>query len=249
MNVLARLWDRVSGSQPLPPAWLIGLTGLVALAVVLNTGSWRLAGKVITIAHEGGHALVSLLSGRRLDGIRLHADSSGVTYSRGRRNGPGLVLTAAAGYVTPSLLGAGAAGLLASRHLTAMLWLALVLLAATFLAVRNLFGAVAVLVTAGAVFAVSYYATAVVQAGFAYLAAWFLLFGGVRPVVELARGRSPALGAGLRRRPARPADRRPGGPVGHDVRAGGAGRPGRRRRPVPPPAWTPACPPDPGLPA
>ena len=27
------------------------------------------------------------------------------------------------------------------------------------------------------------------QAGFAYLAAWFLLFGGVRPVVELARGR------------------------------------------------------------
>ena len=188
MNVLARLWDRVSGSQPLPPAWVIGLTGLVALVVVLNTGSWRLTGKVITIAHEGGHALESVLSGRRLDGIRLHSDSSGVTYSRGRRHGPGLVLTAAAGYVMPSLLGAGAAWLLAARHLTAMLWLALVLLAATFLAVRNLFGAVAVLVTAGAVFAVSYYATAVVQAGFAYLAAWFLLFCGVRPVVELARG-------------------------------------------------------------
>jgi hypothetical protein len=188
MNVLARLWDRVAGSQPLPPAWVIGLTGLVALVVVLNTGSWRLTGKVITIAHEGGHALVSVLSGRRLDGIRLHSDNSGVTYSRGRRHGPGLVLTAAAGYVMPSLLGAGAAWLLAARHLTAMLWLALVLLAATFLAVRNLFGAVAVLVTAGAVFAVSYYATAVVQAGFAYLAAWFLLFGGVRPVVELARG-------------------------------------------------------------
>jgi hypothetical protein len=28
-----------------------------------------------------------------------------------------------------------------------------------------------------------------VQAGFAYLAAWFLLFGGLRPVAELARGR------------------------------------------------------------
>ena len=156
--------------------------------MVLNTGSWRLAGKVITIAHEGGHALVSVLSGRRLDGIRLHSDSSGVTYSRGRRTGPGLVLTAAAGYVMPSLLGAGAAWLLAERHLTAMLWLALVLLAATFLAIRNLFGALAVLVTAGGVFAVSYYASAAVQAGFAYLAAWFLLFGGLRPVVELARG-------------------------------------------------------------
>src|SRR6202790_2476969 len=123
MNVLARLWERVSGSQPLPPAWVVGLTGLAALIIVLNTGSWRLAGKVITIAHEGGHAVVSLLSGRRLDGIRLHADSSGVTYSRGKRTGPGLVLTAAAGYIMPSLLGAGAAALLAQRHLTAMVWL------------------------------------------------------------------------------------------------------------------------------
>jgi len=190
LNVLARLWDRVSGSQSLPPAWVIGLTGLLAIGVVLDSRSWRLAGKVITIAHEGGHALVSVLSGRRLDGIRLHSDSSGVTYSRGRRTGPGLVLTAAAGYVMPSLLGAGAAWLLTARHLTAMLWLALVLLAATFLAVRNLFGAMAVLVTAGGVLAVSYYATAAVQAGFAYLAAWFLLFGGVRPVIELARGSS-----------------------------------------------------------
>ena len=63
------------------------------------------------------------------------------------------------------------------------------LLAAPFLAIRNAFGALAGLVTAGGVFAVSYYAPAAVQAGFAYLAAWFLLFGGLRPVVELARGR------------------------------------------------------------
>jgi len=196
MNVLIRVWDRAAGSQPLPPAWVVGLTGLAALVVVLNTGSWRLAGKVITIAHEGGHALVSLLSGRKLDGIRLHSDSSGVTYSRGRPTGPGLVLTAAAGYVMPSLLGAGAAALLAERHLTAMLWLALVLLAATFLAIRNVFGAVAVLATAAAVFVVSYYAPAAVQAGFAYLAVWFLLFGGVRPVLELARSEYRGRGRG-----------------------------------------------------
>ena len=189
MSVLDRLWERVSGIQPLPPAWVVGLTALVALVIVVNTGAWRLAGKVITIAHEGGHALVSVLSGRRLDGIRLHTDSSGVTYSRGKRSGPGLVLTAAAGYVMPSLLGAGAAWLLADQHLTAMLWLALVLLAATFLAIRNVFGAVAVLATAAAVFVVSYYAPAAVQAGFAYLAVWFLLFGGIRPVFELARSR------------------------------------------------------------
>ena len=189
MTVLDRLAERVSGSQPLPPAWVVAATGLAALVIVVNAASWRLAGKVITIAHEGGHALVSVLSGRRLQGIRLHADSSGVTYSRGKRNGPGLVLTAAAGYVTPSLLGAGAAWLLAERHLTAMLWLALALLAATFLVVRNVFGALAVLAAAGGVFAVSYFASAAVQAGFAYLVVWFLLLGGLRPVLELPRRR------------------------------------------------------------
>jgi Peptidase M50B-like len=185
MNVL----ERLAATQPAPPAWVVGVTALAALLIVLNRDLWRLAGKVITIAHEGGHALVSVLSGRRLDGIRLHADSSGVTYSRGKRTGPGLVLTAAAGYITPSLLGAGAAWLLASRHLTAMLWLAVLLLAATLLAIRNVFGAVAVLATAGGVVAVSWFASAAVQAGFGYLAAWFLLFGGMRPVLELTRRR------------------------------------------------------------
>jgi hypothetical protein len=189
MNVLTRLWDHIYAAQPAPPPWVVGVTALAALLLVLNTRSWRLAGKVITIAHEGGHALVSVLSGRRLEGIRLHADSSGVTYSRGKRRGPGLVLTAAAGYLTPPLLGAGAAALLAARHPAALLWLALVLLAATFLAVRNAFGALAVLVTAAGVFAVSYYASAAVQAGFAYLAAWFLLLGGMRPALELTRRR------------------------------------------------------------
>ena len=190
MSVLQRLWERISSAQPAPPAWVVAVTGLAALLLVLNTRSWRLAGQVITIAHEGGHALVSVLSGRRLEGIRLHADSSGVTYSRGKRYGPGLVLTAAAGYLTPSLLGAGAAALLAARHQTALLWLALILLAATFLAIRNAFGALAVLVTAAGVFAVSYLAPAAVQAGFAYLAAWFLLLGGMRPALELTHQRS-----------------------------------------------------------
>src|SRR5215467_2562897 len=182
------LWDRVGGTQPVPPLWVIAMSAAIALLIVLDARTWHLARNSITIAHEGGHALASVLSGRRLDGIRLHSDSSGVTYSRGKRTGPGLVLTAAAGYVMPSLLGAAAAWLLAERHLTAMLWLALVLLAATFLAIRNLFGGAAVLATAGGVFAVSYYASPAVQAGFGYLAVWFLLFGGLRPVVELARG-------------------------------------------------------------
>jgi peptidase M50B-like protein len=190
MSVVGELWDRVTGTQPVPSVWIIAISGVVALAIVLNNSAWHVARNAITIAHEGGHALVSVLTGRRLEGIRLHSDTSGVTYSRGRGNGPGIMLTTAAGYITPPLLGALAAWLLAAHHVTAELWLLLALLAATFLAIRNVYGALAVLVTAAAVCAVSLLTSAAVQAVFSYGTAWFLLLGGVRPVVELHRERS-----------------------------------------------------------
>ena len=109
LTVLQHLWDRVTGTQPAPPDWVVAVSGAVALIVVLNGWFWHLTRNAITIAHEGGHALVSLLAGRRLQGIRLHSDTSGETRSRGRPDGPGLVLTTMAGYLTPPLLGAGAA--------------------------------------------------------------------------------------------------------------------------------------------
>jgi Peptidase M50B-like len=189
---MAVFWERLAGTQPVPPAWVIAASGAVALLVVLNSEAWRLARNVITIAHEGGHALVSLLSGRRLEGIRLHSDTSGETVTRGRLTGPGVVLTALAGYLTPPLLGLGTAWLLAAHHVTATLWLLLALLAATFLAIRNAFGVLAVLATAAAVCAVSWFASATVQAVFGYGVAWFLLLGGVRPIVELQRSRARA---------------------------------------------------------
>ena len=206
LTVLQHLWDRVTGTQPAPPDWVVAVSGAVALIVVVNGWFWHLTRNAITIAHEGGHALVSLLAGRRLQGIRLHSDTSGETRSRGRPDGPGLVLTTMAGYLTPPLLGAGAACLLAVHHVVLLLWLMLALLAATLLAIRNAYGALAVLATAAGVVAVTWLATAKVQAGFGYAAAWFLLLGGVRPVVELQRSRRRA-----RRHRARPA--RPGAVV------------------------------------
>lgn len=190
MSVLSELWDRVTGTQPAPAVWIIAAAGVAALLIVATNRTWHLARNAITIAHEGGHALVSMLTGRRLEGIRLHADTSGVTYSRGRGTGIGITLTTAAGYVAPPLLGALAAWLLAAHHVTAMLWLLLALLAATFLAIRNLYGAFAVLVTAAAVCVVSLLAAAEVQAVFGYATAWFLLLGGTRPIIELQRERS-----------------------------------------------------------
>lgn len=187
--MLTDLWHRAFYAQPQPPRLLVVLTAVVALAVIVPRRPWRLARNVITIAHEGGHALIALLSGRRLQSIRLHSDTSGLTVSKGRASGPGMVATLAAGYVTPSLLGLAGAALLAVGRIRIMLWLALVLLVAMLVMIRNLYGVLSVLVTGAAVFLVSWYGSAHVQAAFAYLGVWFLLLGGVRPVFEVQRQR------------------------------------------------------------
>jgi peptidase M50B-like protein len=185
-----QLLDRLTGTQATPSWWLVILTGLAALALVMYSPAWRVARNVVTIAHEGGHALVALLTGRKLDGIRLHSDTSGVTVSRGKPQGPGMVFTAMAGYLTPPLLGLGFAALLSDGRITLMLWAALVLLICLLIKIRNAFGAVSVLATGAAFFVVSWFGTDSVQAGFAYFGAWFLLLAGARPVVELQRLRS-----------------------------------------------------------
>ncbi|MEP7026024.1 MAG: M50 family metallopeptidase, partial [Actinomycetota bacterium] len=182
------LWHHAFAAQPLPPLWLVLGSGLLALAVV-GSRLWPVARIVVTIVHEGGHALVALAAGRRLAGVRLYRDTAGVTVSAGKPDGPGIVFTTAAGYPAPSLLGLGAAALLTAGHLTAMLLLSLVLLAGLAIAIRNAYGMLAVLVTAAAVAVVCLYASAEIQAGFGYAMAWFLLLGGVRPVIELQRDR------------------------------------------------------------
>lgn len=172
-----------------PSASLVLATGLGALAAVVLDAVWRWSRSVVTIVHEAGHALVALLTGRRLDGIRLHADTSGLTLSSGRPKGPGMVLTAAAGYPSPSLVGLAGVALLAADQVTIMLWTGTAMLALMLIMIRNVYGALLLLVVGGAVVYVSLEATGEVQAGFAYAMTWFLLLGAVRPVVELWRQR------------------------------------------------------------
>jgi hypothetical protein len=183
------LWDRVTGTQPDPELWLVLGTAVVALLLVGPWSIWRLTRNTVTIAHEGGHGLVALLTGRKLEGIRLHSDTSGLTVSRGKPTGFGMVLTAASGYIAPSLLGLGGAALLAAGHITALLWGATALLLLMLVMIRNLYGMLTVVLTGALFFLVSWLTEPEVQAGFAYVVVWFLLFGGIRPVFELQRKR------------------------------------------------------------
>lgn len=182
---LASLWDEIAGTQPDPDTWVVLATAVAALAAVLPPGVWRLSRNAVTIAHEGGHGLVALLTGRTLTGIRLHSDTSGLTVSRGKPTGLGMILTAAAGYTAPPLLGLGGAALLGGGRITLLLWLATALLVAMLVMIRNAYGALTVVLAGGTFVAVSWLAGPQVQAAFAYAVVWFLLLGGVRPAFEL----------------------------------------------------------------
>jgi len=162
---------------------------VAALLAVAVDGLWRWSRNLVTIVHEAGHAVTAVLTGRRLTGIRLHSDTSGLTLSTGRPSGPGMVATAAAGYLAPSLAGLIGVVLLAFDQVTVMLWAATGLLLAMLVMVRNAYGALSLVLTGAIVVAVSLLAGADVQAGFAYAVTWFLLLAAVRPVGELWRER------------------------------------------------------------
>jgi len=194
---MSEFWDRVTATQPLPAPAAVVATAVVAAALVLTPGVWPVARHVVTVAHEAGHAVVAVLTGRRLTGIRLHSDTSGLTLSRGRPGGPGMVLMLLAGYPGPAVLGLAAAALLAGGHAVALLWALLVVLAAMLLSVRNLFGLWVLLVFGAGVAAVTWWAAPTAQSAVGYTLTWFWLLAAPRTVLELA---------GTRRRSGRTSD-------------------------------------------
>jgi hypothetical protein len=187
-------WDRLT-EQLDPSSALVVATGAGALVAVVVDVIWLRARHVVTIVHEGGHAVAAVLTGRRLTGIKLHSNTSGLTLSVGKPTGIGMVLTAAAGYLSPSLVGLSGVVLLAFDQVTIMLWVGTVLLVAMLVMVRNLYGALALVVTGAVVVGVSLFTEPEVQAAFAYAMTWFLLLGAVRPVNELRRQRRRQPGA------------------------------------------------------
>jgi hypothetical protein len=189
VDVVGRFWARVTTPvADLPTEVLLGTAAAAAL-LVLSPTLWRLSRHAVTIAHEGAHGVVALAAGRRLSGIRLHSDTSGLTVSAGKPTGLGMVLTCAAGYTGPGLFGLGAAALLAAGYAVGLLWALLGLLALLLVQIRNWYGLWSVLVTGAIVFAATWWLPTRGQAAFAALATWFLLLAAPRAVLELQTAR------------------------------------------------------------
>jgi hypothetical protein len=186
---VADAWARLTSVSPEASTGLVLVSGAVAVLMVSVPALWRRTRHLVTIAHEGAHGVAALVSGRQLAGIRLHSDTSGLTVSRGRSSGPGMVATAAAGYVGPALLGLVSAWLLSRGHAVAVLWIVLASMALLLLQIRNFFGLWSVLAAGSVVFLVSRAGSPGLQLMFAYVLTWFLLVAAPRPVVELQQAR------------------------------------------------------------
>ena len=195
MELIAEVWRRAMAVQPPPAPLVVALAAVIAGALVLPRAIWPYTRVLVTITHEGAHGVAALLTGRRLRGIRLHSDASGLTVSSGRPSGPGMVTMLLAGYLGSAVVGLGAVALLIAGHSLGLLWLFVILLALLLVQIRNFYGFVLVVGCAVVLILVSWYLPATMQSGLAYVLTWTLLLAAPKPVLELIRqrrgGRAP----------------------------------------------------------
>jgi hypothetical protein len=185
VEVVSEIWRRATAVQAAPEPGVVAAIAIAGLVLVLYRRCWPITRLLVTITHEGAHAIAALLVGRRLSGIRLNSDTSGVTVSRGRPRGPGMIITLAVGYLGPAAAGLGAAAMLVAGHSIGLLWLLVVLLSLMLLLIRNAYGIVVLLVAGALVLGISWYLAPGWQSAVAYLITWTLLIAAPKPVVEL----------------------------------------------------------------
>ncbi len=190
------IWVRATTPQPALAWQVVAVLGLAALLITWSPPGYRLLRHLVTLVHEAGHALIAKLSGRRLRGIRLHSDTSGLTLTRGRPSGPGMVATLLGGYPAPALFGLLGAWVLGRGYAAALLWGMVLACAVVLVLVRNLYGLWVVLATGVAVAALSWLATATVLVWVATALVWALLLAAPRSVVELQVQRRRGHGRG-----------------------------------------------------
>lgn len=142
-DVISEVFDAVAQrwtSEVTADPQVVLILAAVALAASFIPVLARLFSQTGTIIHEMGHVLAAWLTGRRVSGIRVHSDTSGVTLSRGRPRGVGMLLTALAGYPAPALLAWGLAVSVGTGHAGAGLTLYQGLLILALLLSRNVIG-------------------------------------------------------------------------------------------------------------
>jgi hypothetical protein len=159
------------------------------VAFVLAMPLWGISKYAITLAHEGGHALIGLLLGGKFGkkAIVLNHDGGGATGIT--IGGLGRLLMLLAGYLGPSAVGFSGAELLVHGFAPrAVLMLDLVFAIFVLVLTRNAFGLLVSASTVAVLWVGAVRAVPDVQRVFAYVWVWFMLMGSTRVIPHLYRG-------------------------------------------------------------
>lgn len=170
-----------------PGAPVVHVAGFIALLLVTFTGQW--AGSLVTITHETGHVLVALASGRDVTGFQVTEGSAeeGVTRYQGGW-GVSHIFIALAGYFTSPLLGLAGANLVLAGKAWSVLWVAVIILGASFIHARGAFTNLLVVGYGALIGWVAVTGSPDLQAIVAVLLVWWLLFGEIRGLAGLGFG-------------------------------------------------------------
>jgi hypothetical protein len=164
-----------------PGASVVHIGGFIALLLVVFTGTW--AESIVTVAHEGGHVVTALLSGRNPRGFAVEENTGGGVTTFDSGWGVSLVFIFLAGYLTPPLLGLAGANFVLAGQSWSVLWAALILLVGAFLHARGLFTNLIVVLAGIGIGWAAVSDDAGIQSLVAVTLVWWMLFGGVRSLV------------------------------------------------------------------
>lgn len=169
--------------QPEPSTVLIvALATIVAVAI---PRVWKPLRQASTIIHEMGHVLAAWATGRRVSGIKLHTDTSGVTVSAGKPRGFGMLATTLAGYPAPGVLAVLMATLLSFGNAGAALTVYQAVVAVALLLSRNVTGIVSCLISLVATGLVWWHNDATVVTYTVVALSTFYAIAGVRGTLDL----------------------------------------------------------------
>lgn len=189
MEYLQKAWDAAWAASTPPALWVTILLLAGGTTPIFIPQLWRHVRHIVTLAHESGHAIVGVLTGRKLNGIKLHTDTSGVTTTSGVGWGLSGLLTTLAGYPAPAAVaGAILLGVL-SGHAGATIAVLLAILAVLTVFTRNMWGLLVTGLTTVA-FAILLVAAPIwITQGALLLLAGLLAAGSFRTLIEERRSR------------------------------------------------------------
>jgi hypothetical protein len=192
---MASAFAVLNDTLPAPGPELVGITALIAAVAVVTSFAVPADGRrsvvyranfLGTLFHEGGHALVSILTGGGVARVAVDSAESGGTWSRDL-SAFAAILTSAAGYAMPPLAGLGAAALLHRGLVPAVLTLTVIAMLFILLFTRDVLTFVVVVAVGAVMFCALRWAPPWLKSGIAYAEAWLLLtseIGGLHAIVH-----------------------------------------------------------------